>query len=84
MPTTNIIYNDNKACVDWSKKCTTKGLRHIQMKENRVRENIASEFVTIKHVDGKLNIADIFTKEMKDTSHFVELRDLFMCQRFTV
>jgi hypothetical protein len=84
MPTTNIIYNDNKACVDWSKKCTTKGLRHIQMKENRVRENIASEFVTIKHVDGKLNIADIFTKEMKDTSHFVELHDLFMCQRFTV
>jgi hypothetical protein len=84
MPTTNIIYNDNKACVDWFRKCTTKGLRHIQMKENRVRENIASEFVTITHVDGKLNIADIFTKEMKDTSHFVELHDLFMCQRFTV
>lgn len=82
MPTTNILYNDNQACVNWSKCCTTKGLRHIQMKENRVRENIASEFVTIQHVDGKLNIADIFTKEMKDISHFVELRDLFMCHRF--
>ncbi len=56
------------------------------MKWNRVRENknIASDFVIIRLVDGKLNIADIFMKEMKDTSHFVELRDLFMCNRFLI
>jgi hypothetical protein len=29
MPNTTIIYNDNNACVQWSKKTTTKGLRHI-------------------------------------------------------
>jgi len=40
MPSTNIIYNDNKAYVNWSKTCTTKGLRHIQVKENCVRENV--------------------------------------------
>jgi hypothetical protein len=40
MPNTNIMYNDNKACVNWSKSSTTKGLRHIQMKENHIRENI--------------------------------------------
>lgn len=79
MPTTNVIYNDNCACVQWSKKMTTKGLRHIQMQENRIRENIANKFVTICHINGKLNIADIFTKEMKHTTHFVQLRDLFMC-----
>ncbi len=56
-------------------------LRHIQMKENRVRESILSNFVTIKHIDGKVNLADIFTKEMKDLNHFVELRDLIMCSR---
>jgi hypothetical protein len=84
MPTTNVIYNDNQACVNWSKKCTTKGLRHIQMKENRVRKNVDSDFITMKHVDGKVNIADIFTKEMKDTTHFVELCDIFMCHRFIV
>jgi len=83
-PTTNIIYNDNRACVQWSKKATTKGLRYIQMCENRVRENVANNFVTIHHVDGKLNIVDIFTKEMRDTAHFVELRDLFMCLRFPI
>jgi hypothetical protein len=79
MPSVNTIYNDNQACVNWSKSCTTKGLCHIQMKENQGRENIASKFVSIKHIDGKINIADIFTKEMKDVNHFVTLHDLFMC-----
>ncbi len=81
---TNSVYNDNQACINWSKKCTTKGLRHIQMKENLIRENIASNFFSVRHVDGKVNLADIFTKEMKDTSHFVELQDLMMCSRFMV
>jgi hypothetical protein len=82
MPGTNVIYNDNRACIDWSHSCTTKGLRHIKMKENQVRENIVSDFISIQHVEGKINLADIFTKEMKDVSHFVELRDIIMCQRF--
>jgi hypothetical protein len=81
MPNTNVIYNDNRACVLWSKTTTSKGLRHIQMRENRVRENVTSKFVTILHVDGKHNIADIFTKEMREITHFVELRNLFMCPR---
>ncbi len=50
MPGTNSIYNDNQACINWSKKCTTKGLRHIQMKENLICENIASNFVNVRHV----------------------------------
>jgi hypothetical protein len=83
MPDTVVIHNDNNACVQWSKKATTKGLRHIQMRENRIRENVASKFVLIKHIDGKLNFADIFTKEMKDVAHFIELRDLCMCHPFS-
>jgi hypothetical protein len=51
------------------------------MRENRIRENVMSQFVTIQHVDGKINFADIYTKEKKDTSHFVELHDLIMCSR---
>ena len=54
------------------------------MRENRIRENVVSHFVSIEHINGKLNVADIFTKEMKDIAHFVELRDLFMCQRFSI
>lgn len=81
MPGVNIIYNDNNACVNWSKQCTTKGLRHIQMRENMVRENVTNNFIQIKHIGGKQNLADLFTKEMKDTAHFVELRDLMMRPR---
>jgi hypothetical protein len=50
-PTT--IYNDNKACVDWSHNLTTKGLRHIQIRENTIRENVENKFVQVKHVEGK-------------------------------
>jgi hypothetical protein len=83
MPSINTIYNNNQACINWSKCTTTKGLRHIQMKENRVRENVQSAFVQINHVNGKTNLADVFTKEMKDTSHFIELRNLMMRPRFS-
>jgi len=84
MPATNIIYNDNKACINWSKSATTKGLRHVQMRENRVRENVCSKFVTICHVDGKINLADLFTKEMKDVTHFVTLRNMMMQPRLVI
>jgi hypothetical protein len=53
MPETNVIYNDNRACIEWSKRTTTKALQHIQMRENGIRENIASHFVSIHHIDGK-------------------------------
>lgn len=76
MPGTQTIYNDNNACVIWSKRCTTKGLRHIQMRENLVRENVENKFVDIQHIGGKVNLANLFMKEMKDTTHFITLRDL--------
>jgi hypothetical protein len=81
MPTTNLIYNDNKACINWSKTTTTKGLWHIQMWENRVHGNVSSNFVKICHVDGKTNLADLFTKEMKDITHFVTLCNMMMKPR---
>jgi hypothetical protein len=51
------------------------------MRENLVQENVANQFVAIKHIGGKINLADLFTKEMKDTAHFVELRDLMIRPR---
>ncbi len=81
MPGTMTIFNDNNASMNWSKRCITKGLRHIQMRENHVCENVENKFVFIQHIGGKLNLADLFTKEMKDTGHFVELRDLMMHSR---
>jgi len=81
MPGTQTIFNDNNACVNWSKHCTTKGLWHIQMRENLVRENVENQFVSVEHIGGKVNLADLFTKEMRDTTHFITLRNLMMRSR---
>ena len=69
------IYNDNAACVQWSQNMTTKGLRYIQMRENTVRESVQDGTITVKHVGGKHNPSDIFTKEDRDTDQFEVCRD---------
>jgi hypothetical protein len=75
------VYNDNQGCVDWCKTTTTSGMKHICLRENAIRESIVNEEISIHHISGKRNPADIFTKELKDASHFCMLRDSFMLQR---
>ena len=75
MPSPTTVYNDNSACVNWSKNTSTKGLRHIQIRENAVRESCINGFIVVKHISGKVNLSDMFTKEDKDVQHFVTLRD---------
>ena len=69
------VRNDNMACVQWCKNRTTRTIRHIQLRDNAVRENIQNKRVHIDHIPGSSNIADIFTKEDRDKSQFVTLRD---------
>jgi hypothetical protein len=79
MPGTPIkVYNDNNACVCWSKAMTTKGLRHITIRENAIRESVDDKFIEVTHIEGKTNLADMFTKEMKDKEHFCTLRNLIV------
>ena len=75
------LYNDNGACVNWSKNLTTKGLRHIQMRENSIREQIKRKLIDIQHIPGIQNLSDMFTKEDKDTTHFTDIRDSIMQQQ---
>ena len=81
MPSPTIVYNDNSACVQWSVNLTTKGLRHIQIRENAVRESVQNGFAKVEHIAGNINLSDIFTKEDKDISHFLQIRDFIMCAR---
>lgn len=69
-----IIYNDNAACVCWSTNLTTKGLRHIQIRENATREQIKKGLIKVEHIAGKINLSDFFTKEEKSTEHFLTCR----------
>jgi hypothetical protein len=58
---------------------TTKQIRHMEMRENAVREWVQDSYMKILHVPGRTNPANIFTKEMRDGAHFWHLRDSFMC-----
>ncbi|MGH7955062.1 MAG: Ty1/Copia family ribonuclease HI, partial [Gloeomargaritales cyanobacterium] len=76
-PTT--IYNDNRGAVDWSNSTSNKNMRHVNIRENRIREAV-HEFheVQIRHISGEANPADLLTKEHKSPDIFMALRDSFM------
>ena len=72
------LYNDNRGTVDWAKGTSTKGMRHINLKDCAVRDSILAKEVDLCHIPGDVNPSDIFTKEMRDASRFRTLRDSFM------
>ena len=84
MPSPTTIFNDNAACIAWSQNMTTKGLRHIQILENAVRESVINGFADIKHIAGDINIADIFTKEDKDLAHFQKVADTLLTNPLSI
>ncbi len=48
----------------------------VHLCENLVSENVLSNNITVSHIPGKSNLSDIFTKEFRDVSHFLSLRNL--------
>ena len=42
----------------------------MEMRENAVREWVQDSLLKVLHVSGRVNPADIFTKEMRDGAHF--------------
>ena len=72
------IYNDNKAAVQWAASVTSKVIKHLNLRENMVRECHQSKDVDVEHFPGIINPSDIFTKEMKNNTHFRNLRDSMM------
>jgi hypothetical protein len=73
------IWNNNNACVCWSKNTTTKGLHHVQIQENAIREEVSARIFDVKHmILGKDNPSNMFTKEDKDLKHFINVRNSIM------
>ena len=52
----------------------------MELRKNSVREWVENKTLNVLHVSGRVNPADIFTKEMQDVGHFRRLRDAFMCR----
>jgi len=76
------IYNDNMAAVMWSNSTSNKAMRHVNIRENAVREAIHKhKEVTVQHIGGKVNPSDLFTKEHKSDEIYRSIRDSFMSRR---
>ena len=75
------VYNDNQACVDWSSSMTNKGTKHINLRENKVRESHQDNSANVAHIPGIINASDIFTKEIKCAIHYRRLRDSMMVSK---
>jgi hypothetical protein len=73
-----LLYNDNNACVKWLHIVTSKVACHIELCKYSIQEWVQDKTLNIIHVAGKVNPANIFTKEMKDGAHFCCLGDFFM------
>ena len=59
------LFNDNRGAVDWSSGCNiSKRLRHFNIREVAVRDDVDAGDIVIQHLPGKCNIADLFTKEI--------------------
>jgi hypothetical protein len=74
------LYNDNAACIQWAHDMTSKKIRHMELRENVVRKWVHNGILTVLHIKGRVNPAEIFTKEMQYGAHFWRLRDSFMGQ----
>ena len=57
--------------MDWSSGCNiSKRLRHFNIREVAVRDDVNSGDIVIKHLPKKCNIAAIFTKEINCNTLF--------------
>jgi hypothetical protein len=60
----------SQVAVDWTAWCTNKGTKHINLRKNYVRELHQNGTTKVTHIPGLINASDLFTKELKDASHF--------------
>ena len=56
------IYIDNTSAMSMLEKNVKSRVKHLDRKVYWVREFVANGNVIVKHVDGRLNLADLFTK----------------------
>ena len=70
------INNDNNAFVYCSKSSTTKSLHHIIIHKNVSRESVQDKKVSVHRMAGNTNLANIFTKDIKDISDFITMHDV--------
>jgi hypothetical protein len=79
----NPLWNHNCRCVNWTKGVSlSKKLRHMNIHELGVCLAQTKGDIDVQHIKGKCNIANLFTKEIKDSSHFQQMAFTITTPRF--
>ena len=65
------IHDNNSTTIQRWHGMTTEGLKHIQLWENAVQEDVQCGVINVRKIEQKFNASDIFTKEDKDTKYFI-------------
>ena len=55
-----------------------KGMKHISLRDNHIREYFHLKEIDILHIYRKLNVSEIFTKELHDGAHFRSILNSFI------
>ena len=58
------IYNDNAGAVTWSNSTSTKGMRHVNIRENCIREAIHCNEISVILIAGAANPSDSYATRL--------------------
>jgi hypothetical protein len=76
------LLNDNSGSVDWSHTGkVSKKLRHVNIREFRVRESQELGEIDVRFIPGTRNPSDLLTKEHKSPDTFTPMRDIVVVRR---
>ena len=76
---TPFLYCDNQGSVTWvHSESVSRNMRQFNIRQCAIREAVRHNEVAPVHIPGVLNPADLFTKEMRDVAHFLQLRSAIM------
>ena len=76
---TPFLYCDNQGSVTWvHSESVSRNMRQFNIRQCAIREAVRHNEVAPVHIPGPLNPADLFTKEMRDVGHFIQLRSCIM------
>ncbi len=63
------LHNDNQGCADWCKTTTTSGMKHIDLRSNAVRESMHLGDISIHHIPGVINCAEVVCHHHQKTQY---------------
>ena len=76
---TPILYCDNQGAVTWvHSESVSRNMRQFNIRQCAIREAVKHDEINPVHIPGPINHADLFTKEMRNAQHFLDLRASLM------